>query len=159
MTGPSLMIVLFILSFLRIMGHSRHMPTPTFGKSNKQSKYMKYPRAGLPLQVWSNPAPNCGLYFLNPFSLPHTCTLFSKRNVTCISFGENCTAVDLASYINALCQGQWPRGTRDNGHIKHNFLLEKSVETTSTMSTRSGIALDTMPLKNDLFNVQLKLPE
>ncbi len=69
-------------------------------------------------------------------------TLFSKRNVSCIYFGEDCMPVDLGSYITStvfpgpncqklhsktLCQGQWPRGNRENGQIKLKFLFEKSV--------------------------------
>ena len=33
----------------------------------------------------------------------------------------------LGKIFKMLCQGQWPRGTRENGQIKLTLLLEKSV--------------------------------
>ena len=68
------------------------------------------------------------LPFTPPFlihSLPKETHLFWS----CFSFGEECIPMNLGSYtiIKTLCQGQWPRGTRKNGHIKVSFLLEKSV--------------------------------
>ncbi len=56
-------------------------------------------------------------------------TLFQK-NLSFPKFhffgGEDCMPVDLGSY-ETLCQGQWLRGSRENGQIKLKFLLEKSV--------------------------------
>ena len=63
--------------------------------------------------------------------IQHSCRLFSKRNTTFFKlpfFWRECIPVKLGLYIiKTLCQGQWPRGTRENWQFKVMFLLKKSV--------------------------------
>ncbi len=55
-----------------MMGHSRYMPGPAFGKHKKTVKLIIWSQnliasVGLQPWVWSKPAPNRRFYFINLF--------------------------------------------------------------------------------------------
>ena len=93
---------------------------------------------------------NCYMYLI---SFP---ILFSKRNFFEAAFLlEKSVCQWICSYkkiIKTLCQGQWPRGTGENGTIKVAFLSEKSVPV--CLQSKPNAHLKT---KLMIFNKKLQL--